>query len=358
MNFDSYLFRPHRVGSIMGGVPSVLTEKQTETYESLLSRYKDNVKTLTIRQAEEYAKLRRKLKDPTKNLTSNQKQKLFELMLIYESNSAPLSLLQVETLGDLSRKRKEKLHLNDSGKRHLDSLVRAELFKRSKNIQSLQIEKGIEKEKSAISLYSRVSGELFLDNVNRLENDFFSGELDILKNGIIYDIKASWEYDTFPMTINSIPTKGYEYQLDGYMDLWQVKQSKLVYCLVNTPDRLIDAALSKLNHELNIADLDGNVRPDKIDLIVEEVSQHLYTIEGLSKYCDYTKKSDNYNIVVEPEWFYDKFVEIPEVLRVKVFDHNYCKRTNEQIKKMILLSRDYMNSVAEEIGAEIISFSK
>jgi hypothetical protein len=64
------------------------------------------------------------------------------------------------------------------------------------------------------------------------------GTPDLIVDGIVYDIKCSWDCFTFPLFENEIPTKDYFYQLQIYMHLTGCKQAVLTYVLLNTPEEL------------------------------------------------------------------------------------------------------------------------
>ncbi|TDQ27679.1 hypothetical protein [Tenacibaculum caenipelagi] len=294
MNFDNYLFRPHAVVNIMGGVP--------------------------------------------KPLTANQEKTLNELKIRHEGDGKPLTLNQVKTLGGLLERKDAKCTLTDAAKKYLEKLVFEELTKRSSKIQAKYLDKGLVQEDKSITTYSNVLDKLLLKNKERRTNKYFSGECDN-SQGKIRDIKSSWSYETFPLMDTKINNKGYIWQLDCYMDLWDLKESELVYVLVDTPNKLVNDEIKRLDWKHNVLDQEGNVRNEQSkELIVETVCNHIFTLKGLESFCEN-------NSFVELEWFEGVFIEIPEEMRVKVFQHNYCEIRNRQLKEMIDLARDYMNEV-------------
>jgi len=351
MDFSNYKFRCHSVGKIMGGVPKPLTSEQEKTYNSLILKHKSNNKNLTFSQMKRYSFLIGKHKSLETELTENQKSELFDLILKYESKGKNLTLNQIETLGDLHRKKKSKLKLDDSAKKECERIVWMELTGRSKDAQGRMLDKGIMKEEESITLYSKVAGKLFTKNKERLTNDFLNGECDNSQNKTIRDIKTSWEYNSFPLRSLEINNPVYEWQLDGYMDLWTFKKSELIHTLVDTPFNLIDDELRSLDWKCNVMDSEGNIREKCIDLVVETVSNHIYTIKGLKEYCD-----QSFNVHLE--WFEGKFKEIPEEIRIKIFEHKYSSERNTQMKQMILLARGYMNLILEDLGGDIMKFNE
>lgn len=351
MDFSNYKFRAHSVGKIMGGVPKILTEEQEHTYTSLLSKHRSNNKNLTFSQMKRYAFLINKHKNTEKQLTDKQKTELFDLILKYESTGKNLTLNQIETLGDLQRKRKAKLKLDDSAKKYLESLVWDALTGRSKSLKEKYLDKGIRCEEKGITLVSNVENRLFLKNEERKENEYLSGECDNAQDECIDDLKNAWDYNTFPLLEDEIRNKDYEWQLDSYMDLWKFKKSRLIYTLVDTPFDLINDEIYHLDRKLNILTPEGIVREKDIPIVVETVMNHIFTNEGLEQFC---QQSENVYI----DWFHGIFKEIPEEIRVKIFNHEYCEKRNKQLKEMVVLAREYMNSLVEKLGDSILKLNE
>ena len=108
-------------------------------------------------------------------------------------------------------------------------------------VSSKAMEKGIEAEGDSIDLLNSVRGLSLVKNTERRSNDFITGECDLFdasaRRG--HDIKTSWSIATFPITIADCEDKLYEFQMRGYMALWDADEWEVNYCLVDTPDRLI-----------------------------------------------------------------------------------------------------------------------
>lgn len=306
MDFNNYKFRAHSIGNIMSGLPKPLTENQENTYNDYTER-KNGI-------------------------------------------GRPLTDKQIATWGDLHSKKTAKPKLTDGAKKWLEQLVWEELTGRSTNIKSKYLDKGIQSEEKSLSLYSDHKDNLIIKNKERKENEFFTGECDIARYKV-RDIKSSWSFQTFPLRSNEIPNKMYEWQLDVYMDLFGYKRSELIYCLVDTPFKLIEDELRRMDWQFDIFDLAGDVRADHIDLVVETVSNLIFTNKGIEDFC---QQSTNVKI----EWFEGVFKEIPEEIRVKIFKHNYCEKRNQQLKTMVNLSRDFMNSILEDLGEYSLKFNQ
>lgn len=302
MRFDKKVIRASALGRIMSGIPKPLTENQSQTFEAYLERNSGDGK--------------------------------------------PLTTNQLETLGDLLKKKNAKCQLSDGAKTYLEELVWEDLTGRSKNISAKYLDKGIMCEQESFDLYCDVTQTMFEKNKERRTNGFFTGEPDNVQDGIIRDIKSSWEYNTFPLREKEITNKMYEWQLDAYMDLWGFESAQLIYCLVDTPFNLIEDEIRRLDWKTNILDTSGVVRENCIDLVVETVSNHLYSFDSLEKFCQQST-------ILDIDWFAGSFKEIPKEVRVKVFDYERDEKRILQAQEMVLLAREYMNEIVLGIGDNI-----
>lgn len=291
------------------------------------------------------------MKGLPKPLTDKQEKTFQDFDARRKGEGRPLTEKQLSTWGCLyDQRNNKKLKLTDTAKIFLEGLVFEQLTSRSEKINSKYIEKGLAAEEKSLTLYSNYKNALVIKNKKRKTNDFFSGEADIAHYKI-RDIKSSWSWKTFPLRATEIPNKDYEWQLDVYMDLWSLKRSELIYCLVDTPEKLIDDELRRLDWNQSILRSDGSVRPEKVDLVVETICNLIFTEKALKQYCDNSPS-------IYLKWFEGKFREIPEEIRIKIFKHNYCEKRNQQLKAMVKLARQYMNEVLEGIGGNALMLQK
>lgn len=122
-----------------------------------------------------------------------------------------------------------------------------------------------------------------IKNKKRYSDDFFTGEPDLVLRDSIIDIKCSWDCWTFPLFENEIPTDDYFYQVQVYMHLVGKKKASVIYVLLNTPET---------NNSLEI---------------------------------DYSNVDKKY--------------------RIKRFDFDYQPEIIEELKKRVILARDYINNL-------------
>lgn len=123
----------------------------------------------------------------------------------------------------------------------------SEVYKRRKDIMNKYVQKGLMVEESAITLYSRVRKQFYLKNETHLENEFLKGTPDlfegnetILRATKIIDIKSSFDIFTFFKAKYEPVNTDYFFQLQAYMDLTGANEAELAYCLIDTPDSIIE----------------------------------------------------------------------------------------------------------------------
>lgn len=84
-------------------------------------------------------------------------------------------------------------------------------------------------------------GLSLVKNAERRTNEWLTGECDLYdaerRRG--HDLKSSWSAKTFPGWLVDAIDSGYEWQMRGYMMLWDADQWEVNYALVDTPERLI-----------------------------------------------------------------------------------------------------------------------
>jgi hypothetical protein len=139
----------------------------------------------------------------------------------------------------MTNPRKKSETLSATCKTYIKELVKEDLFGYKSTIDSKYLTKGIDMEDTSIDLYNEVHSTLYLKNTERLENEFITGECDINAEDKIIDIKSSWSLETFPASPEDVNNKDYEWQLRGYMMLYNKPKAELAYCMVSTPDYLL-----------------------------------------------------------------------------------------------------------------------
>jgi hypothetical protein len=122
----------------------------------------------------------------------------------------------------------------------LQDWIKEQIYGRRKEIRSKYLDKGIAVETESLRWMANVLdlGLILEMNEQSFEDEFFTGTPDLILPDIVYDLKNSWDYTTFPL-FGGEPDPKYVAQLQVYMHLTGRKKAGLVYLLSNTPDYLV-----------------------------------------------------------------------------------------------------------------------
>ena len=167
-------------------------------------------------------------------------------------------LIRCSSIGKIMTEPKTKAEgiLSVGAKTHIRELFAQDLFGVDFEVSSKHIEKGIEVEDESIALLNRVRCLSLSKNTERRRNAWITGECDLFdaerKRG--HDLKTSWSIQTFPVCEADCLDKLYEWQMRGYMWLWDADEWEVNYALVNTPDRLIGWEPPHLHYVDHIAE--------------------------------------------------------------------------------------------------------
>jgi hypothetical protein len=203
MKFDTWKVRCHALGNIMSAGKSTITEKQLGQITEFQQKSK---------------------------LTDKQKAELTRLI-----------------------QKRDNPELSTTCKSYLIECYVTERYGRQKDVYSKYMEKGLAVEEDAITLYSLVKGEFYKKNEERIGNEFVEGCPDIREFKHVRDIKSSWDLFTFYNSKLSKINSDYEWQLTGYQWIDDAESATLAYCLVDTPDTLINKAVNQLMWDMGAA---------------------------------------------------------------------------------------------------------
>lgn len=131
--------------------------------------------------------------------------------------------------------------LSAGAKTYIREQAAQDIFGVDFEVSGKALEKGIEVEDASIQLLNQVRGLVLVKNTERRTNDWLTGECDLYdaerRRG--HDVKSSWSLASFPIAVVDCTDTLYDWQMRGYMMLWDAEEWEVNYCMVNTPDRLI-----------------------------------------------------------------------------------------------------------------------
>lgn len=185
-------------------------------------------------------------------------------LLMGDAQSVDISLLPPELLVIASKAKKtdadreallpyKEMSLSAGAKTVLKQMASEFIFGYHKTVETKYMDKGLMCEDQAIELLNRLWFENFTKNKTRLQDEYLTGECDILVPGVeTIDTKVSWDLSTFPLLSEDAHDSLYEFQGRGYMRLYDVPQHRVAFVMLDTPDDLIkpwdQLELHKVSH--------------------------------------------------------------------------------------------------------------
>jgi hypothetical protein len=221
--------------------------------------------------------------------------------------------IRCSSLGKLMTSPKSKGEvLSQTAKTYLKELALEEKFGIRKEFSSRYTDKGNTQEDLAIEMASQVLNLPFaLKNTEYFENEFIKGTPDLILEDEIIDIKCSWDGTTFPWFEDELPNKDYFWQLVGYMWLTGRSKARVVYCLVDTPEDIVQDEIRRTSWK-------------KFEIDVTEETEN----EVRAKH---------------------EFSHISENKRVRAFQIELNESNIDQVKEKLSHAREYYNELIERL---------
>jgi hypothetical protein len=206
--------------------------------KSPMDKYEDAVASLSLNEE----KLE-KIKDKECKGAISAKQKILELK---------------ELLPELNL-HKDDVVLSETCKTYLVQSYVLSKYGRVREIQTKQMTKGTISEEDSIQLFAALEKRPYTKNEYRLSNEYITGCPDlhdhenIIESNEIIDIKTCWDIFTFLSNVDNPDNEGYYWQLQGYLALTGAEIGTIAYCLVNTPDSIVEGEKYNLLKRLDVA---------------------------------------------------------------------------------------------------------
>lgn len=220
--------------------------------------------------------------------------------------------------GDLMVSPKSKSEsISETTKQYLCEYFVETFFNVSKDIMNKYINKGIEVEWRSVELYKRYVRNIDIElNQSIFSNDYLIGKPDIILNDRIVDTKSSWDlFSYFKVGVNKL-NKDYYWQLQCYMELLDKQIGELAYCLVDTPDYMINDEKKRLLFKMNVA-------------------------------TDYDESYIKASNELERKLKFESY--IPYTVRVRRIMFGYDEQNIESLYKQINIAREWMKNEYQDI---------
>lgn len=211
-------------------------------------------------------------------------------------------------LKNLMVKSRTKDALSETTKTYLRDIFIQETYGRHKpDIDTKYTKKGTMVEPDSMDLVKEVTGITYFKNNTRLENEFIKGTPDInpKSSDTISDIKSSWDIWTFAAVDEKKARDNYYWQVLGYMWLTGKTKGELLYCLVNTPDSIIEGEIYRLSFRFQNPE-DANAF--RVNYVFDDIE--------------------------------------PKQLRLKKFTFDYSQDDVDALQKQVVAAREYLKGLA------------
>lgn len=111
-------------------------------------------------------------------------------------------------------------------------------------------------EPKSIELISFLDDRAYYKNPERFDDEELTGEPDIIHftlDGVyIIDVKTSWDIETFMDVLGKDLNPLYWWQMQGYFALTDAQRGEVSYCLVNTPEPILNQEKYSLSRRMDI----------------------------------------------------------------------------------------------------------
>jgi len=144
------------------------------------------------------------------------------------------------SLGKLMTTPKSKgENLSQGAKTYIRQVAKQDFFGYRVELDNKYINKGKDQEQDSIDLLNSVRFTNYHKNIIRLQDEYLTGECDILAEDRVIDVKTSWNLETWPATPGEAHDNDYEWQGRAYLMLYEREIFELVFCLVTTKDEFL-----------------------------------------------------------------------------------------------------------------------
>lgn len=138
----------------------------------------------------------------------------------------------------MTNPRNKSESLSETAKSYIRKLAKENFYGYTSKFETKEMRKGTEYEMESIALVNSVwFGSNFVKNQLRETQGYLSGHPDIITDDSIIDIKTSWSLETFPALPEDADS--YEWQVRGYMHLFNKPRAFVIFCMIDTDDELL-----------------------------------------------------------------------------------------------------------------------
>ena len=189
------------------------------------------------------------------------------------------------SLGKLMTQPKVKSEiLSETAKSYIKMKAKEDYFGFKTSITTKPMLKGIDWEEESIALVNQVRGTFYVKNNERFENEYLTGQPDIILDDCIIDIKTSWSLETWPAIPDEGINKDYEWQLRAYCWLLNKQYAELIYCMIDTDDSLLNEWDNIFIHKVSHIDPAKRITVLKYSINLDYIDEMKEKLTAASEY--------------------------------------------------------------------------
>lgn len=262
----------------------------------------------------------------------------------------PISALTQNMKDDLFYLFNKRNQLPDTFVSTLRKIYYEEKHQRRTQFTNKFVQKGIDQENESVAVYSqwlrKFKGEnhYFILNEKRWENDFFTGTPDLTEKNnkkkfkIGFDIKSSWNLDTFPTILDSLEDT-YVGQNQVYMNLTGAEKWKTVKVLVNGTEHHVQLEKQKWYYALKAPAVGDPTYDEYVQKCRDVELELIFDRERFEQYNPY------YDFDIPKDEWYGMGYDIPLIDRVIEFDTEVDSDYIKELKYRVRYARNYLKKL-------------
>lgn len=193
----------------------------------------------------------------------------------------------------MTNPRNKSESLSETAKSYIRKMAKENFYGYTSKFETKEMRKGTEYEMESIALVNSVwFGSNFVKNQLRETQGYLSGHPDIITDDSIIDIKTSWSLETFPALPEDADS--YEWQVRGYMHLFNKPRAFVIFCMIDTDDELLTEWDNRDIHKVSHIDPTKRItviQYDRDDLLEELMLSRLR--DASEFYSQYMQQLNN-----------------------------------------------------------------
>ena len=226
--------------------------------------------------------------------------------------------------------------LSKTAESYLNQFLFEYKYGRREGFSTNATKKGTQTEGDGTHVLNMVMKTRYKKNEVRYNNDFLTGEPDIIGKDLIIDIKAAFSINSFlgKDAIESI----YKWQLAGYCKLLDKRKGAIAYTLNNTPLEIIKSEITSSYYKNGLVDLTDE---DKAKIALNHIYTDKHIVDGnyVNGFWDYAK--DYLGIFEDVQV---PFIEVPIEKRLRYFEVEFTDEDFEKLDTQIEKAVKYIET--------------